>query len=225
MRVTPYSLVLFMTAFAAAPAWAAEEVRTVAAFKAVEFSGIGQVDVTAGQDQSVTLIANKKTLEQIVTTVEDGTLKIKWESTRERHSWLWRFVMPDDHDSDRVTIKITAPEVNKVGVSGAAEVNARNIAGDSVEFSVSGAAKIKATGKADRLTVSISGAGDADLDRLEVKDAVVSIAGVGKAQVYPTSTLNATIAGAGEIRYEGEPKVISSISGAGTVRGGRRNKK
>ena len=47
---------------------------------------------------------------KIVTTVEDGTLKIKWESNRERHGWLWRFVMPDDHDSDRVTIKITAPQ-------------------------------------------------------------------------------------------------------------------
>lgn len=219
MRVTPYSLVLLVTAFAAAPAWAVEETRTVAAFKAVEFSGVGRMDVTAGQDQSVTLIANKKTLEQIVTTVENGTLKIKWESNRERHSWLWRFVMPDDHDSDKLTIRITAPQVSKVGVSGAAEVSAHDIAGDSVEFSVSGAAKIRANGKADRLTVSISGAGDANLNRLEVKDAVVSIAGVGKAQVNPTDTLNATIAGAGEIRYEGEPRVVSSISGAGTVRG------
>ncbi len=218
-RITPFSLVLLVTAFAAAPTWAAEETRTVAAFKAVEFSGIGQVDVTAGKDQSVTLIANKKTLEQIVTEVEDGTLKIRWDSNRERHSWLWRFVMPDDHDSDRVTIKITAPHVTKVGVSGAAQVNARDIEGEQVEFSVSGAAKIRANGKADRLTVSISGAGDADLDHLQVKDAVVSIAGVGKALVYPTDTLNATIAGAGEIRYEGEPRVVSSISGAGSVRG------
>ncbi|MBX7198161.1 MAG: DUF2807 domain-containing protein [Rhodospirillaceae bacterium] len=219
MRATPYSLVLLITAFAAAPAWATEETRTVPAFKAVEFKGVGQVDVTAGKDQSVTLIASKKTLEQIVTEVEDGTLKIKWESARDRHSWLWRFVMPDDHDSDKVTVRITAPEVTKVGVSGAAEVNARNIDGAGVEFSVSGAAKIRANGKADRLTVNISGAGDADLDQLEVKDAVVSIAGVGKAQVNPTNTLNATIAGAGEIRYEGEPKVVSSISGAGSVRG------
>lgn len=218
MRVTPYSLILLMTAFAAAPAWATEETRTVAAFKAVEFNGVGHVDVTAGKDQSVTLIASKKTLEQIVTQVEDGTLKIKWESKRDRHSWLWRFVMPDDHDRDEVTVRITAPQVTRVGVSGAAEVNARDITGDQVEFAVSGAAKIRANGKAERLTVSISGAGDADLDHLEVKDAVVSIAGVGKAQVYPTETLNATIAGAGEIRYEGEPHVVSSISGAGSVR-------
>lgn len=218
MRVTPYSIALLMTAFAAAPSWAAQETRTVAAFKAVEFRGVGEVDVTAGQDQSVTLIGSKKALEQIVTEVEDGTLKIKWESNRERHSWLWRFVMPDDHDSDKVTVKITAPQVTKVGVSGAAEVNARNIAGERVEFSVSGAAKIRASGKADQLTVSISGAGDADLDRLEVKNAIVSIAGVGKAQVNPSDTLNATIAGAGEIRYEGEPHVVSSISGAGSVR-------
>ncbi len=215
----PFSLVLGVSVFAAAPVWAAEETRTVGAFKAVEFNGVGQVDVTAGQDQSVTLIASKNTLDQIVTEVEDGTLKIKWDSARDRHSWLWRFVMPDDHDRDKVTVKITAPQVTKVGVSGAAQVNARNIEGERVEFAVSGAAKIRANGKADKLTLSISGAGDADLDHLEVKDAVVSIAGVGKAQVYPRDTLNATIAGAGEIRYEGEPHVTSSISGAGSVRG------
>lgn len=216
--VKPFSLVLGVSIFTAAPVWAAEETRTVAAFTGVEFNGVGEVDVTAGQDQSVTLIANRKTLEQIVTEVEDGTLKIKWESNRDRHGWLWRFVMPEE-ERDKVTVKITAPRVTKVGVSGAAEVNARNIEGERVEFSVSGAAKIRANGKADRLTVSISGAGDADLDHLEVKDAIVSIAGVGKAQVYPRDTLNATIAGAGEIRYEGEPHVTSSISGAGSVRG------
>lgn len=216
--VKPFSLVLGVSVFAATPLWAAEETRTVTAFTGVEFNGVGEVDVTAGQDQSVTLIANRKTLEQIVTEVEDGTLKIKWESNRDRHGWLWRFVMPEE-ERDKVTVKITAPRVTKVGVSGAAEVNARNIEGERVEFSVSGAAKIRANGKADRLTVSISGAGDADLDHLEVKDAIVSIAGVGKAQVYPRDTLNATIAGAGEIRYEGEPHVTSSISGAGSVRG------
>lgn len=215
---TPFFLIFVVTAFSAAPVWAAEEVRTVPAFKAVEFSGIGRMEVTAGRDQSVTLLANKKTLERIVTEVEDGTLRIKWESDRERHSWLWRFVMPDDHDGEKVTVRITAPTVTKVGVAGAAEVEAKNIEGEQVAFSVSGAAKIRANGKADKLTVSISGAGDADLDHLESKDAVVSIAGVGKANVHSTGTLNATIAGAGEIRYEGEPHVTSSISGAGSVR-------
>lgn len=217
--VKPFSLMLVVAAFSGTPVLAAEETRTVPAFKAIEFSGIGHMDLTAGQDQSVTVIGSKKALEQVVTTVEDGVLKIKRESERDRHGWLWRFVMPDDHENDRISLKIAAPSLTRVGVAGAAEVNVRNIEGGQVEFAVTGAARIRAEGKADRLTVSISGAGDAELDHLEVKDAVVSIAGAGKAYVNPTGTLNATIAGVGEIRYEGEPHVVSSISGAGSVRG------
>ena len=199
-------------------ALAAEETRTVGAFTGVEFSGVGKMNVTAGETQSVTLRGSKKALGQVTTDVRGDVLHVEWHSRNEKHSWLWRFVMPDEKDDDDLTVEITAPRISKLGVSGAAKVNAKGIDSETMDFTVSGAAKIYANGRADKLSLSISGAGSADLDRLMVKDAVISISGAGKATVNPKDTLHAEISGVGSVRYEGEPHVTSSISGAGSIR-------
>jgi hypothetical protein len=217
-RVETWMLVVAASAAVAGPALAAEETRTVAAFTGVEFSGIGRMNVTVGQEQSVTLTGAKKILGRVTTEVKDDTLNVEWHDRNEKRSWLWRFVMPDDHDDDDLTVQITVPRLSKLGVSGAARVNAKGIDSPSMDFSVTGAAKIRADGHADKLSLTISGAGDADLDHLVVKDAVVSISGAGKATIHPTDNLHAEISGVGSIRYEGEPKVTSNISGAGSIR-------
>lgn len=66
---------------------------------------------------------------------------------------------------------------------------------------------------ADRLSLSISGAGDAQLKDLVVNDAAVSIAGAGQARVNPKDNLRADVAGFGKISYPRDPKVRSNISG------------
>ncbi len=217
-RANAWVLAGMMAAAAAGPALAAEETRTVASFTGIQFSGFGKMDVTVGEERSVTLIGSKKLLGRVTTEVKDETLVVEWHDRNESHSWLWRFVMPDSNNDDDLTVKITVPRLNKLGVSGAAKVNARGIESESMDFSVTGAAKIRAEGHADKLSLSISGAGDADLDHLVAKDAVVSISGAGKATVYPKDNLRAEISGVGSIRYEGEPHVTSSISGAGSIK-------
>ena len=203
---------------AGAPAMAAEGTRTVPAFSAVDFNGIGRMNVTVGETQSLAIVGSKRTLEQVTTTVEDGTLQVKWVDRKEKHGWLWRFAMPDDDDSDKITVNITIPKLHKISVAGAASVVAKGIESDTMDFSVSGAAKIRADGHADKLSLSISGAGSADLDHLVAKEANVSISGAGKADVNARERLRGDISGVGSIRYEGEPKVTSSISGAGSIR-------
>ena len=203
---------------AAAPALASEEVRSVSSFKAVEFSGFGEVNVAAGKDQSVTLSGDKEVLERITTEVHGDTLEVKLHKKYENRSWLWRFVMPDDDRGVKdLKVRINVPQITSIGVSGAAKLTATNVESDSMNFAVSGAAQITADGHADKLTLSISGAGDANLDGLVVNDAVVSIAGAGQARVNPKENLRANIAGFGKIRYPRDPKVTSSISGAGSV--------
>ena len=218
MKMWILAMATMMAIGASAPALAAEETRTVPAFSAVLFSGIGKMNVTVGEAQSVTLEGGKKTLAQITTEVQGDTLEVKWHDPKESHGWLWRFAMPDQDDSDKITINITVPKLHKIAVSGAASVVAKGIEADTMDFSVSGAAKIRADGHADKLSVSISGAGAADLDRLVVKEANVSISGAGKADINARERLRGDISGVGSIRYEGEPQVTSSISGAGSIR-------
>ncbi len=202
----------------AAPALATEDVRAMPPFSAVEFNGVGQVDVAAGKDQSVTLEGDRKLLARITTEVHGDTLQVKVHKKYENRSWLWRFVMPDDDDNGKdLKIRINVAKITRIGVSGAAKLTATNVESDSMHFAVSGAAQIKADGHADQVTLAISGAGDADLHSLMVSDATVSIAGAGQARVNPKDNLRANIAGFGKISYPGDPKVTSNITGAGSV--------
>ena len=209
---------ILMGMLAAGPALATEDVRSVPSFTAVEFSGVGQMDVAARKDQSITLEGEKQLLDRITTEVHGDTLEVKVHKKYENRSWLWRFVMPDgDEDDKDLKIRINVPKITKIGVSGAAKLTATNIEADSMNFAVSGAAQITADGHADTLSLSISGAGDAKLEKLVVNDATVSIAGAGQARVNPKDNLRADIAGFGKISYPGDPKVRSNISGAGSV--------
>ena len=46
----------------------------------------------------------------------------------------------------------------------------------------------------------------------------VSIAGSGRAKLWPAVALNTSIAGSGDVEYYGDPKMTSSIAGSGTVK-------
>ena len=67
------------------------------------------------------------------------------------------------------------------------------------------------------------GAGDFNAQDLQAKNVEISLMGAADAKVNATESLTASIKGAGDIRYSGNPPTIKkSIAGAGSV--GRRSK-
>jgi hypothetical protein len=56
-----------------------------------------------------------------------------------------------------------------------------------------------------------------DAGELKADDVTFRIEGVGTGVVYAEKTLNATIKGAGKIRYRGNPDVTEKIEGLGAV--------
>ena len=66
------------------------------------------------------------------------------------------------------------------------------------------------------------GAGSYDAPRLESENANIKLQGVGRATVWATQTLNATVDGVGSIDYFGSPDVRKSVSGLGKVAARRR---
>ena len=73
-------------------------------------------------------------------------------------------------------------------------------------------------GVADKLDVTIKGAGHVSASELKTKDVSFTIAGFGTGSVYATNTLNAKIEGVGKLRYKGDPKVTQYIDGLGSVK-------
>jgi len=57
-----------------------------------------------------------------------------------------------------------------------------------------------------------------EAENAEVRAADIKISGSGNCTIKALETLKARVAGSGDVRYSGDPRVDTSISGSGTVK-------
>jgi hypothetical protein len=204
------------------------ESRSVSGFEAVSLSGVGELTITQGDSESLTVEAEDNILPHIITEVKDGTLIIRFDTVR----WTDSF-QPTKSIKFTLTVKDLAQldisgagstdvgdlktESLSVDISGAGSLKIKNLEADDLQVNLSGAGSFDLAGKAARQTVTIDGAGSYNAGDLECQEASVTISGAGSATVWATETLDAELNGVGSIRYYGEPEVTESVSGLGTV--------
>jgi hypothetical protein len=83
---------------------------------------------------------------------------------------------------------------------------------------VSGEGDLQANGHVDWVEAEVSGAGDVDFTQLVARDAIVEISGADDIRVHATESLSASVSGAGDVTYTGDPSdVQTDVSGAGDV--------
>lgn len=104
-----------------------------------------------------------------------------------------------------------------VNIEGGANVEL-NMKAKNVEVYGEGGFLFELKGVAEKLDVTIKGAGHVSAGELKTKDVSFIVAGFGTGSVYATNTLNARIEGVGKLRYKGEPKVNQYIDGLGSVK-------
>jgi hypothetical protein len=80
-----------------------------------------------------------------------------------------------------------------------------------------GGVLVELQGVAESLQVRLAGTGHVNAGELRARDVKFRIEGVGTGKVFATDYLEATIKGAGKIRYKGDPRVIQDIDGLGSV--------
>lgn len=117
-----------------------------------------------------------------------------------------------------LTVTITAPSVPNLEMGSAANIELEGVDQDALAIDLSGAANLSATGKVQTLTVDASGAGNLDLQSLDVTDAKIDLSGFGNADLNVGGTLDASISGAGNVTLHRKPRVLrTEISGIGNV--------
>jgi len=104
-----------------------------------------------------------------------------------------------------------------VHIEGGANVDL-NMKAQNVTFYGEGGFLLELKGVADKLDITIKGAGHVSAGELKTKDVSFTVAGFGTGSVYATNTLNAKIEGVGKLRYKGDPKVDQYIDGLGSVK-------
>jgi len=74
-------------------------------------------------------------------------------------------------------------------------------------------------GQVDNLDIRISGAGNADTQKLKAKNVKVSISGAGNATVYAKESLDGNVSGVGNLTYYGNPEdADTNVSGLGKIK-------
>ena len=182
----------------------ATEERQVAPFTQVEGSGTVTLEVAVGPTQSVTVTWDDNLLPQAITEVSGQKLRI-YQKGNVRRSGL-------------LLVKVTAPAITRVGISGASLAQVRGLLAPAVELSASGASQIDAAGTTAHLTVEASGASEVRAVELTATEVRVEARGASNARVNAGKSLHATASGASSVRYRGNPADVQrSASGASTV--------
>ena len=185
----------------------ATEKREVAKFDSVDVGGVFQVEIVAQKDFGVIVEADDNLLPFIVTEVRGNTLNVKTKK-RKRFS-----------TSNPIRIKVFAPNIENLEVSGVAKVSLSNIDNDSLKIDSSGASKINLEGKSKNLNIDISGATRVNAKELKTEKASVDASGASKAYVFASNELKTDLSGASKVVYSGNPTNIDKkLSGASSIK-------
>jgi hypothetical protein len=182
----------------------ASQTRDVPAFAAVELTGATNVTVGVGGATSVVVSGDDNLLSHVTTEVEDGMLAIGTEGSFQTTAPL--------------SVTVSTPSLDAVELTGSGEVVVTGVEGPSFDATLSGSGVLLATGMADRLDATLSGSGDLRLEELVASQASAVVSGTGRLDVHATESLDASVTGAGEIVYRGEPvHLTESVTGTGTI--------
>lgn len=178
--------------------------RDLKGFKAVEVGGVFLVEITAQKDFSLEIETDDNLLPLIKTEVNDGVLTIESEGR----------LSP----TNQIKVRISAPDIDDLDVSGAANLTLNDVKNSSLSVEASGASKLKLAGETTRLTVDVSGASKLDAEELKASKADVEASGASRIDVNVSEDLSVDASGASNIVYSGTPSSLhKKTSGASHV--------
>lgn len=205
------------------------ESRAVSGFHAVTLAGFGDLQVTRGDTESLTIEAEDNLVPLITTQVSNGVLTIGWDTSRGTISA--NPTRPVKYnlqvkDLDSIVLagagNINAPSLTAdnfvLTSSGAGNINLNQLQVKNLQATISGAGSMTVSGQADSQTAMLTGLGSYTAGDLKTGATTVTVSGAGSATVWAADTLDVKISGAGSVNYFGSPKVTQSITGVGSVK-------
>jgi hypothetical protein len=192
--------------------------REAGSFEGLRVSTGIDVYLKQGSKETITVEADENLHEYILTEVEDGVLRVYTEvNIREAEEKKVYVTMKDIRSvkassagdvtgesaikSDNIEIDVSSAGDIKL------EVYAREINAD-----ISSSGDITLKGEADMLKADLSSAGNLNASELKVREADISVSSAGDADINVTESLKARASSAGDIHYAGNPKYVDSHS-------------
>jgi hypothetical protein len=203
--------------------------RAVSGFTAIALEGSGEVVITQGASEGLTIEAEDNLLPLITSEVRDGVLNLDFS----RADWRdvirptqpIRFLVGvkdlgalDLAGSGSIQAGVLQIPNLKVVVSGSGDVTLDELRADSLIATLDGSGNITAAGQVQRLDVFLTGSGQVSAGDLESQAALVSLGGSGDVTLWVRDALDVSISGSGTVNYFGQPTVGKrDISGSGDI--------
>lgn len=172
---------------------AVSETRAVSDFNQVTLAGIGEVIITQGETEALTIEAEDNILPYLETTVRNGVLTIGIKQD------AWGMIFSPTRP---IKFYLSVKNVEALTISGSGDIRAEQLDAGRLALDLSGSGKIELGDvQAESLTSSLSGSGDLQIAALAA------------------TTVNATLSGSGNYALGGEVEEVNvTISGSGSYR-------
>jgi hypothetical protein len=199
------------------------QTRQIAGVAAVRLLTSGDLTITTGGTESLTVTAGANDLTGLTSQVIDGTLILDNKDSIGSGGISYALTVgPLDRlevsGSGNATGIGTLRGDSTVLASGSGSVELTGLAMTGVVVDLSGSGGVTLGGTADTQQVTLSGSGGYDGSGLITAEADVEVDGSGSARVQVTDRLSATVNGSGDITYTGNPpQVDRSTSGSGDI--------
>jgi len=203
------------------------ESRQVSGFHGVTLAYVGELNITQGDTESLSIEADDNILPLIETDVQDGILRIRTEPVSGS-------IIPTKGPIYTLSVKsldsvqrdgagnIRIPSLNTdslhLVISGAGDSTITQLTTKDLQVLMSGAGTVTVSGETGSQTATLSGLGSYNAGDLKSTQAAITISGAGSATVWAEQTLNVQISGAGTLSYYGNPQVTQQVAGVGSIK-------
>jgi len=204
------------------------EERAVSGFDRVSLTGAGDVIVTQGEREALTVETDDNLMPYLKTEVKNGTLTLGFTEEGRRVNL---------RPSKGIKFHLQVKELSGLELLGAGDLKAASLDADRLEILLTGAGNVEVaalkakvlvvhlngagnvelTGRVAEQDIALNGAGDYAAGELESQVVNVRLNGAGNATVWASDTLDARIPGVGQVRYYGDPQVTKSVSLTGRL--------
>jgi hypothetical protein len=200
------------------------EDREIQNVSAVRLLTSGDLTITVGAPEKLTVTAGANQLVGLTSQVIDGTLILDNKSSTTISGDISYALTVAPVDSLELSGSGSGQGIGvlrgdaTLTVSGSGSANLSGLDLTSLTVDVSGSGDVQLAGKATSQRVTLTGSGDYDAAGLASEQADVEATGSGNAKVDVSGRLSATASGSGNITYTGNPgQVDKDTSGSGEV--------
>ena len=177
--------------------------RQISSFTSISTEGAFEIEVTCQKDPSLEVEGDDNVLEFVTADVRGNELRLRSSKSFST--------------SEPVRFKITVPNLEGLSVSGAGQVDIKDVKNQKFEIDSQGAPNINVSGSTNTIDIDSSGAGKIDTHNLSASRAVVDSKGVSHIDLDVREQLDVTISGPSSVTYRGDPVVNKTVNGPGKV--------